>query len=115
MRIDAQKWNADRIAVETKIKALKKVIRTPGYMASSQDWMNLAQLKQQATWLYKIRAQARGRQHQRQEVLYLHEKLPGETGNVRTVKAVTAEEEFAQIVALLPHYVLPEVQAAMSA
>lgn len=82
MKLDLEKWNSDRIAVETAIKELKHLIRHterefPDYSyfgwttsrkiiikgGTCEDYAQLHKLKAQATDLYVLRAQSRGRVH----------------------------------------------------
>lgn len=86
MKIDKMKWNAQRLDVETRIRDLKRSIRHGGAREDSvwnsearkyemklvvfgpglgtyRDHALLLNLKNQATVLYGIRAQFRGRKH----------------------------------------------------
>jgi hypothetical protein len=114
MKINVEKWNAQRITVETRIRELKDSIRHGGTredsvwnsetrkyelkpvafgpgMGTYRDYALLASLKADATLLYKVRAQARGRHHQ---------------------LTMTKEEEAEQVKFLLEDWVIPEPQVA---
>jgi hypothetical protein len=114
MKINLEKWNAQRLAVETRIRSLKDSIRHGGTredsvwnsetrkyelkpvtfssgMGTYRDYALLDQLKNEATLLYKVRAQARGRHHQ---------------------LTMTKEEEAEQVKFLLEDWAIPEPQVA---
>lgn len=128
MKLDKQKWNQDRLKVEADIKAQKKLIRkggtvtgktwdpqakvykeityvrSPG-LADSQDYENLFFLKQLATNLYKVRANYRGRQHQKAEWI---SKYHGYNDTRWEKLDITSEQELQQIKNFMEEYSLPE-------
>lgn len=77
------KWKSDVKAIETEIRTVKQTIRTPGLNASSVLWSELHYLKGQATMMYQVRAQYRGKLHHKlietlDEQLALISPLPWE-------------------------------------
>ena len=60
---DVSKWKSDVKAVEKQIREHKAKIRESGYMASTSDWELFYRLKNQATMMYRVRAQYRGKLH----------------------------------------------------
>lgn len=126
MKINETKWNEKRLAVENEIRTLKDSIRNGGTrmdsrynpatrkfedtpitfgpgMGTYRDYAKLDQLKNEATILYKVRAQARGKQHQLKAVSI------SPTGE-KTVELITAEDERKQIEGFLAEYALQEVE-----
>lgn len=71
MKLDIEKWNKERIRIETEIKASKEYIRTPGRMPSGSEWSALDQLKALATRMYMLRAELRNRLHIQKTVSYV--------------------------------------------
>ena len=71
MKLDIEKWNKERIRIETEIKASKEYIRTPGRMPGGDEWAALDQLKALATRMYMLRAELRGKLHMKQTVKYV--------------------------------------------
>jgi hypothetical protein len=75
VKLDIEKWNKERIRIETEIGALKEWIRTPGRMPSGDEWSALVQLKGLATRMYMLRAELRNRLHMTQTVKYVGDSL----------------------------------------
>lgn len=71
MKLDIEKWNKERIRIETEIRAIKETLHTPGHMGSWKEWASLAQLKVLATRMYMLRAELRNRLHMTQTVKYV--------------------------------------------
>ena len=71
MKLDIEKWNKERIRIETEIRASKEYIRTPGRMPSYSEWAALDQLKGLATRMYMLRAELRNRLHMQKTVKYV--------------------------------------------
>lgn len=123
MKINLEKWNTRRLAVEAEIRTLKTGIREgsdrpldlwnpdtrkyeqkvawvqPGF-GTYKEYARLDLLKNEATCLYKVRAQYRGRQHQLLAVTY------SPTG-VKAVEALTKEGEREGIQGWMEEYALP--------
>lgn len=109
MKIDIKKWNAERIETEAAIKKLWTTIKARFNSGMSYaEYSELNQLTRKATKLYKIRAFARGKQHQK--VRWVPKYASGI--NLWERQVVTAEEEAEEIKADLPRYLLPETVAA---
>ena len=63
MRLDLVRLKADMHRYEEQIRALKREIRTTPQPWEREMWSELRSFKAEATLLYAIRAQARGRLH----------------------------------------------------
>jgi hypothetical protein len=99
MKIDTVKWNADRREVESRIRLLKKTIKsqpTPPYHL----YRDIREAKQDASSLYRLRAHLRGKLHQQKEVW--------QGSNGPRERICTMEDQQVAIERLMPIYVLPE-------
>lgn len=120
-------WDQDRIEVETAIRKLNKSIKyggvrtnwgwdpvkqmsgmveqtfAPGQM-SWYDGDNMRKLVQKATQLYKVRAVARGHQHQ----FFKRTYVPQVGGTEKVVLVpISREEEVKEIKEVLEQYLAP--------
>jgi hypothetical protein len=71
VKLDIEKWNKERIRIETEIRAIKASLHTPGHMGSWKEWADLAKLKIEATRMYMLRAELRNRLHMTNTVKYV--------------------------------------------
>ena len=71
MKLDIEKWNKERIRIETEIRAMKESLHTPVHMGSLKEWSDLGQLKSLATRMYMLRAELRNRLHCQKFVKYV--------------------------------------------
>lgn len=60
---NVSKWKSEVKQIETAIRAHKALIRTTGRMTSTEEWATFYDLKNQATEMYRLRAQYRGKLH----------------------------------------------------
>jgi hypothetical protein len=77
-QINLGKWQMEILAIETGIRALKKVMRASGHNITSAEDSKLKSLKTNATTLYQIRAASHGKLHLRSEALKAQEDLIGD-------------------------------------
>lgn len=110
MKIDRQKWNAARAKTETQIRELKATMRASGHMVSYSEQCGLSLLKEEATRLYQVRAQYRGKQHRFFEVEYIHELGRNHgPGNVKVRGPISKEAERDSVEFLMEQYALEEL------
>jgi len=108
VKLDIEKWNKERIRVETDIRAIKASLHTPGHMGDWKEWRSLATLKERATRLYMLRAELRNRLHCQKFVTY----------GMNGVKVVEAFDRAMQkewvTMGWQEEYLLPELAAPES-
>lgn len=115
---NVSKWKSEVKAIETEIRAHKEFIRSKS-MADTSDWERFYHLKNQATMMYRVRAQYRGKLHNKLQVQILS-TVPGKYGyswlSQKPVEITTLDEQRALILdALWNAYVLPDPVEAVPA
>lgn len=110
MKLDLEKWNTRRKAVEVEIARIKDILHTPGHQGSWKEWSDLGKASYEATSLYMLRAELRGegRLHAKVEVRYVSDpKEPGKT--IKQVVQLTREDQRERAFAGWHHdYLKPE-------
>ena len=121
MKLDLEKWNTRRKAVELEIARIKDILHTPGHQGTWKEWSDLGKASYEATSLYMLRAELRGegRLHAKVEVRYVGEKDAAGFYTGRTIKQtveVTREDQRKRVFAGWHHdYLRPEPTVTVSA
>lgn len=90
-RLNLQKYNTKRIAIEEQITALKELVQTPGRGGSSREYFTLENLQYQATILYMARAEQRSKLHALVRVSYRRDPTASPYGNTEIIDGVLTQ------------------------